>query len=130
MGVCSNRLIPAVLYEWREPKHEEVQSATNWRIRQRLQRKCDEEDSGRDWADRRGRRLELDGVQRRHDGSAGSTFLLTINNSNAGSFGAAALADYSKLTLGTGVTETLAGIISATTGTTKGDPCSGDHFSH
>lgn len=23
VGVCSNRLIPAVLHEWREPRHQE-----------------------------------------------------------------------------------------------------------
>ena len=48
---------------------------------------------------------------------AGSDLLLSINNSNAGTSGSAALADYSKLTLGTGVTPTLSGTISTTVGT-------------
>jgi autotransporter-associated beta strand protein len=54
----------------------------------------------------------------------GSTFQLTINNSHAGTSGPAALSDYSKLTLGTGVSATLAGAISTTVGTVN----SGDLF--
>jgi autotransporter-associated beta strand protein len=55
---------------------------------------------------------------------AGSTFQLTINNSNAGTSGSAALSDYSKLTLGSGVSATLAGAVSLNQGTVN----SGDLF--
>ena len=48
---------------------------------------------------------------------AGSTFQLSINNSNVGTSGSAALTDYSKLTLGSNVSATLAGAISTTLGT-------------
>jgi hypothetical protein len=30
--VCSNRLVPAVLHEWREPKHEEFQRRNVWSL--------------------------------------------------------------------------------------------------
>ena len=30
VGVCSNRLIPAVLHEWREPRHEDFEPRTVW----------------------------------------------------------------------------------------------------
>jgi hypothetical protein len=43
----------------------------------------------------------------------GSTFQLSLANSNAGTGGAPALSDYSKLTLGTGVSATLGGTIVA-----------------
>ncbi len=32
VGVCSNRLIPAVLNEWRNPKHEPFQKRTVWSL--------------------------------------------------------------------------------------------------
>jgi Domain of unknown function (DUF932) len=32
VGVCSNRLIPSVLHEWREPKHEAFQSRNVWSL--------------------------------------------------------------------------------------------------
>ena len=32
VGVCSNRLIPAVLHEWREPKHEAFQERNVWSL--------------------------------------------------------------------------------------------------
>lgn len=32
VGVCSNRLIPAVLHEWREPRHEEFQRRNVWSL--------------------------------------------------------------------------------------------------
>ena len=32
VGVCSNRLIPSVLHEWREPKHEEFQKRNVWSL--------------------------------------------------------------------------------------------------
>lgn len=32
VGVCSNRLIPAVLHEWREPVHEEFHPRTIWSL--------------------------------------------------------------------------------------------------
>jgi autotransporter-associated beta strand protein len=49
---------------------------------------------------------------------AGSTLQLSITNSNAGTGGAPALTDYSKLTLGTGVSATIAGtIVANVTGT-------------
>jgi autotransporter-associated beta strand protein len=47
----------------------------------------------------------------------GSTLQLTMNNSNAGTSGSAALTDYSKLTLGSSASATLAGAISTTVGT-------------
>ena len=32
VGVCSNRLIPAVLKEWREPKHQEFHQRDVWSL--------------------------------------------------------------------------------------------------
>jgi hypothetical protein len=32
VGVCSNRLIPSVLHEWREPRHEVFQSRNVWSL--------------------------------------------------------------------------------------------------
>jgi len=32
VGVCSNRLIPSVLHEWREPRHREFESRTVWTL--------------------------------------------------------------------------------------------------
>ena len=32
VGVCSNRLIPAVLHEWREPSHDEFKPRTVWSL--------------------------------------------------------------------------------------------------
>ena len=32
VGVCSNRLIPAVLHQWREPKHQEFHQRTVWSV--------------------------------------------------------------------------------------------------
>jgi hypothetical protein len=32
VGVCSNRLIPSVLHEWREPKHEAFQERNVWSL--------------------------------------------------------------------------------------------------
>lgn len=32
VGVCSNRLIPAVLHEWREPRHQEFQERDVWSL--------------------------------------------------------------------------------------------------
>jgi len=32
VGVCSNRLIPAVLHEWREPRHREFQERDVWSL--------------------------------------------------------------------------------------------------
>jgi len=32
VGVCSNRLIPSVLHEWREPKHEAFQTRNVWSL--------------------------------------------------------------------------------------------------
>ncbi|MEA3210765.1 MAG: hypothetical protein QOE70_3822 [Chthoniobacter sp.] len=32
VGVCSNRLIPSVLHEWREPKHEQFQNRNVWSL--------------------------------------------------------------------------------------------------
>lgn len=32
VGVCSNRLIPAVLHQWREPKHDEFEKRNVWSL--------------------------------------------------------------------------------------------------
>ena len=32
VGVCSNRLIPAVLREWREPRHQEFKGRDVWSL--------------------------------------------------------------------------------------------------
>ena len=32
MGVCSNRLIPSVLHEWREPRHHEFEKRDVWSL--------------------------------------------------------------------------------------------------
>ena len=32
VGVCCNRLIPAVLHEWREPRHQEFQERDVWSL--------------------------------------------------------------------------------------------------
>ncbi len=32
VGVCSNRLIPSVLHEWREPRHERFQQRNVWSL--------------------------------------------------------------------------------------------------
>ena len=32
VGVCSNRLIPAVLHEWREPRHKEFEERDVWSL--------------------------------------------------------------------------------------------------
>ena len=32
VGVCSNRLIPSVLHEWREPRHQEFEKRNVWRL--------------------------------------------------------------------------------------------------
>jgi hypothetical protein len=32
VGVCSNRMIPDVLHQWREPKHEEFKQRNVWRL--------------------------------------------------------------------------------------------------
>jgi len=32
VGVCSNRLIPSVLHEWREPRHEAFESRNVWSL--------------------------------------------------------------------------------------------------
>jgi hypothetical protein len=32
VGVCSNKLIPAVLHEWREPEHKEFQAKNVWSL--------------------------------------------------------------------------------------------------
>jgi len=32
VGVCSNRLIPAVLHEWREPKHQAFEPRNTWSL--------------------------------------------------------------------------------------------------
>ncbi|HEY0433821.1 MAG TPA: hypothetical protein VGC95_08115 [Chitinophagaceae bacterium] len=32
VGVCSNRLIPNVLHQWREPEHEEFQQRNVWSL--------------------------------------------------------------------------------------------------
>ncbi len=32
VGVCSNRLIPSVLHQWREPQHEEFQTRNVWSL--------------------------------------------------------------------------------------------------
>lgn len=32
VGVCSNRLIPAVLHEWREPKHRTFEPRNVWSL--------------------------------------------------------------------------------------------------
>jgi autotransporter-associated beta strand protein len=49
--------------------------------------------------------------------NTGATLLFSLNNSNAGSSGAPATADYSKLTLNSGTLATLGGAISTTVGT-------------
>jgi hypothetical protein len=32
VGVCSNRLIPAVLHEWREPRHDAFEARNVWSL--------------------------------------------------------------------------------------------------
>jgi len=32
VGVCSNRMIPAVLHEWREPRHDAFQERSVWSL--------------------------------------------------------------------------------------------------
>jgi hypothetical protein len=32
VGVCSNRLIPQVLHEWREPKHQAFEARYTWSL--------------------------------------------------------------------------------------------------
>ena len=38
VGVCPNKLIPRVLHEWREPRHEAFQARNVWSLVQRLHR--------------------------------------------------------------------------------------------
>lgn len=32
VGVCSNRLIPSILHEWREPKHSDFEDRNVWSL--------------------------------------------------------------------------------------------------